>query len=187
MCRERVGQIRGACHFALGAVTLRRTFPYRRDIKEFSRADTHTCDDFDGGWPSQNGDFRLRGVDRRRGPKKGGLSGLAIKGAFAIVKAVKPGFLVEAVDHLLDDFADRLDPFYQSQPAGRLLPSHFSEHSSAIAEALLGITDERAKRAQNQTVKKAYEKLRPTAKKHVEEAVPGIARLIEKHGAQAAA
>ncbi|HMU38707.1 MAG TPA: hypothetical protein PKE31_06815 [Pseudomonadota bacterium] len=119
--------------------------------------------------------------------KKGGLSGLAIKGAFAIVKAVKPGFLVEAVDHLLDDFADRLDPFYQSQPAGRLLPSHFSEHSSAIAEALLGITDERAKRAQNQTVKKAYEKLRPTAKKHVEEAVPGIARLIEKHGAQAAA
>ena len=120
--------------------------------------------------------------------KKGGLSGLAIKGAFAIVKAVKPGFLAEAVDHMLDDFATRLDPFYQShrQAAGRSLPSHFGENSGAIAESLLGITDQRAQRAQNQTLKKTYEKLRPTARKHVEEAVPGIARLIEKHTAKVA-
>ncbi len=121
--------------------------------------------------------------------KKGGLSGIAIKGAFAIVKAVKPGFLAEAVDHMLDDFAARLDPFYQGQQkaAGRSLPSYFGEHSGSVAEALLGITDQRAQRAQNQTLKKTYEKLRPTAKKHVEEAVPGIARLIEKHSAKVAA
>jgi hypothetical protein len=121
--------------------------------------------------------------------KKGGLSGIAIKGAFAVVKAVKPGFIPEAVDHMLDDFATRLDPFYQShrQAAGRSLPSHFAEHSGAIAEALLGITDQRAQRAQNQSVKKTYEKLRPTAKKHVEEAVPGIAKLIEKYSARVAA
>ena len=53
--------------------------------------------------------------------KKGGLSGIAIKGAFAIVKAVKPGFIAEAVDHMLDDFSARLDPMYQAQrqAAGR--------------------------------------------------------------------
>ena len=121
--------------------------------------------------------------------KKGGLSGIAIKGAFAIVKAVKPGFIAEAVDHMLDDFSARLDPMYQAQrqAAGRSLPSYFGEHSSAVAEALLGITDQRSQRAHNQTLKKTYEKLRPTAKKHVEEAVPGIARLIEKYSAKVAA
>ena len=121
--------------------------------------------------------------------KKGGISGAAIKLAFAAVKAVKPGFIAEAVDHLLDDFAGRLDPFYQAHVKGqgqgdaRPLPSRFVEQSGAIAEALLGITDQRAQRAQNAMVKKSYEKLRPSAKKHVEEAVPGIANLLEKHTA----
>ena len=32
---------------------------------------------------------------------KSGLTGLAVKGAFAVVKAVKPGFVPEAVDHML--------------------------------------------------------------------------------------
>ena len=91
------------------------------------------------------------------------------------------------MDNLLDDFAARLDPFYQAVPAGRSLPAHFVSQGSPIAEALLGITDERAQRAQNQTARKAYDKLRPTAKKHVEAAVPGIARLVEKHTAEAAA
>jgi hypothetical protein len=116
--------------------------------------------------------------------KKGGLSGAAIKMAFAAVKAVKPGFVPEAIDHLLNDFAQRLDPFYQAAIAdtgGRSLPSRFNEQAGAIAEALLGITDQRAQQAQNAMVKRSYEKLRPSAKKHVEEAVPGIGRLIEKH------
>ncbi|MEL6548399.1 MAG: hypothetical protein AAFQ82_27495 [Myxococcota bacterium] len=50
-----------------------------------------------------------------------------------------------------------------------------------MANALLGVTDERAARADNQTLKKAYKKLRPKAVGHVESAVPGIARIIEKH------
>jgi hypothetical protein len=115
--------------------------------------------------------------------RKGGLSGAAIKLAFATVKAVKPGFLEEAVDHLLDDFARRLEPFYQShaQAGGQTLPAYFAAKSGEVADALLGITDERSARAKNQTVKKAYEKLRPSAKKHVEEAAPGIGKLVEKH------
>ena len=115
--------------------------------------------------------------------KKGGLSGIAIKAAFMTVKAVKPGFVREAVDHLLDDFAARLEPFYQShqKEPQRPLKDHLIANGAAVADALLGITDERAGRAKNATVKKAYEKLRPSAKKNVEEAVPGIGRLVEKH------
>lgn len=119
--------------------------------------------------------------------RKGGFSGAAIKLGYSTVKAIKPGFVAEAVDHLLDDFARRLEPFYQAhlkqRSAGstRSLPDFLSGESGAIADALLGITDERAARAQAGVVKKSYEKLRPTARKHVEEAVPGIARLIDKH------
>lgn len=119
--------------------------------------------------------------------RKGGLSGLAIKAAFATVKAVKPGFIAEAVDHMLDDFATRLDPFYQAHKQGgnaaRPLPDYFVGEGGQIADALLGITDDRARRAHNALVKKSYEKLRPSAKKHVEEAIPGIGRLIEKNTA----
>jgi hypothetical protein len=88
---------------------------------------------------------------------------------------------------LLDDFARRLEPFYQahlkqrSQGSTRLLTDFLAGESGPVADALLGITDERAARAQGGVVKKSYEKLRPSAKKHVEEAVPGIARLIDKH------
>jgi hypothetical protein len=44
---------------------------------------------------------------------KGGITGLAIKGAYKVVQGVKPGFVREAVDGLLDDFMQALDPIYQ--------------------------------------------------------------------------
>jgi hypothetical protein len=117
---------------------------------------------------------------------KGGLTGLAIKAAYAIVKAVKPGFIVESVDHMLDDFTAKLDPIYQKAvSAGQTASQYMPANRSEVAEALLSISDARAVKAKNQTVKKAYEKLRPTGKRHVEEAVPGVAKLIDKHAASA--
>jgi hypothetical protein len=111
-----------------------------------------------------------------------GLLGIPIKAAYAIVKAVKPGFVPEVITNLLPDFTSKLDPLYQqaktkNEPVSAFLGSRTGE----VAEALLGITDARAQRASNQGLKSAYEKLRPTAKKHVEAAVPRIGRLIEKY------
>jgi len=115
---------------------------------------------------------------------KGGLTGLAVKGAFALVKAVKPGFVAEAVDHMLDDFVDKLEPFVaeariKNEPVGPYLNARASD----VAEALLSISDARAARAKNQALKGAYGKLRPSGKKHVEAAVPRIGRLIAKYSA----
>jgi hypothetical protein len=117
---------------------------------------------------------------------KGGLSGLAVKGAYALVKAVKPGFVSEAVDGMLDDFVRRLEPFYaaaqvKNEPVGPAMNARAGE----VAEALLAISDERAQRSKNNTLRKAYEKLRPTGKKHVEAAVPRIGRLVAKYAASA--
>ena len=88
---------------------------------------------------------------------------------------------------MLDDFVRRLEPFWadaqaKNEPVGALMNARAGE----VADALLPISDERAARAKNQGVKKAYEKLRPTGKKHVEAAVPRIGRLIAKYTSAAA-
>jgi hypothetical protein len=117
---------------------------------------------------------------------KGGLSGLAIKGAYKVVQSLKPGFVREAMDHLLDDFVGRLEPFYaehlQKNPTNpRAFADLLAGRAGPVADALLGITDDRAKRAKNQNLKSAYEKLRPQAKKHVEEAIPRVGRTLAPH------
>ena len=61
-----------------------------------------------------------------------------------------------------------------------------SSRAPEVADALLAISDERAQRAKNQSLRKAYEKLRPTGKKHVEAAVPRVGRLVAKYGTAAA-
>ena len=117
---------------------------------------------------------------------KGGLSGLAIKAAFKIVSSLKPGFVREALDHLLDDFVRRLEPFYDQHKATnaanpRAFGDLLTRRAADVADALLGITDDRAKRAKNPTMKSAYERLRPQGKKHVEEAVPRVGRTLSAH------
>jgi hypothetical protein len=111
---------------------------------------------------------------------KSGLSGMAVKAAFAVVKGVKPGFIRQAIDHLLDEFLDVLDPIYREAVALGKKPSiHIQSESSRVAEALLAVTDTKAKRAENPVVLKTYEKLRPSAKKHVEAATPRIGQLLD--------
>lgn len=125
----------------------------------------------------------VRVVDEEVGGK-GGLSGFAVKAAYATVKAVKPGIIASAVEALLPDFASKLEPFYdewQTQAPGETLERFLAARSGAVAEALLAVTDERARRSQNAVVRKAYDKLRPTGRRHVEEAIPRVGRVLERH------
>jgi hypothetical protein len=113
---------------------------------------------------------------------KSGLSGIAIKGAYSIVKGIKPGFVQEVVDGLLDDFLDALDPLYREavekqQPPGRFLAAN----GERAANALLAITDDRAARSSRAVIRKTYDKLRPTAIKHVSAAAPRLGQLLDRH------
>lgn len=112
---------------------------------------------------------------------KGGLSGLAIKAGYKAVKGIKPGFVEHAVTDLLPEFASALDPIYQESKSKSVsVSAHFESNSSRVADALLAITDAKAARAKSGVAKGAYDKLRSTAKKNVEQAVPRLARMIEK-------
>ncbi len=113
---------------------------------------------------------------------KGGLTGLAIKAGYKAVQGVKPGFVRQAVSDLLPEFARVLDPLYQEAKAqGHGVRDHFNANAPRVADALLSITDEKAKRAKSAMVKGTYDKLRGSAKKNVEAAVPRLAAIIDKH------
>jgi len=113
---------------------------------------------------------------------KSGLGGIAIKTAFKVVKGVRPGFIRDVIEHLLDDFLAQVDPLYQRAVAQGLSPGELLEkEKSTVASALLSLTDAKAKRANSELVKKTYEKLRPSAQKQVEVATPRLATLLNRH------
>jgi hypothetical protein len=115
---------------------------------------------------------------------KGGISGLAIKAGYKAIKGVKPGFVRNVVTDLLPEFARVLDPMFQEATSGgKAVSDVFSSRSGEVAEALLGLTDEKAKHSKNSLVRGTYDKLRGTAKKNVEAAAPRLGKLIEKHTA----
>src|SRR4051794_16426817 len=100
---------------------------------------------------------------------KGGLGGLAIKGAYGVIKGIKPGFVKEVVDGLMDDFLTCLDPLYQESLTRGVKPgTYLQANAGRVADALLAVTDGKAARSSRAVVKSTYDKLRPSAKKQVE-------------------
>jgi len=107
---------------------------------------------------------------------------MVIKTGYKAVKGIKPGFIRKVVDSLFDRWAANLDPLWEEAVASGTPPLQFFEaERSRVAEALLAVTDAKAENAENKLVRTTYKKLRPTAKNHVEEAVPGLAGLLAKH------
>lgn len=117
---------------------------------------------------------------------KGGLGGMAVKAAYSVVKGIRPGFMKQAVDHLLDDFLDALDPIHrEALEKGKRPSEHVRAEAGRVAEALLAVTDRKAARADSGLVRKTYDKLRPSAKKHVEAAANRMGQLLDKHAPDA--
>lgn len=115
---------------------------------------------------------------------KSGLSGKFVQVTYKGVKTVKPGLIPEVVDHLLEKFVEAMEPFYQEWlTAGRqpAFDAFLTARSHKVANALLAVTDARARQVANKTIKKGYEALRPQGEKHVEAAVPGLGRTFNKY------
>jgi hypothetical protein len=111
---------------------------------------------------------------------KGGLSGMAIKAGYKVIKAIKPGFVQQVVDSLLPDFAAAMEPMYARE--GGAGPDAFAKylqsHNDEVADALLSVTDARAERAKNATIRKTYERLRGGARENVSAAVPNLVATL---------
>ena len=109
--------------------------------------------------------------------------GFVIKSAYATIKAIKKKFVPEVVDTLLDDWLSKIQPHYEKWSASK--PSSFSDYviarSDDVAEDLLSVTDARAQNTSHTTAKKMYLRMRDGAKRNVVEAIPELARMIERH------
>ena len=98
---------------------------------------------------------------------------------------LKPGVVPAAVDKMLPQFTTALEPFYNEYKStgGAGFGAFLAGRPEQAAEALLSVTDDRAEYSSSEALKKAYTKLRPNARKNVEEALPRLGTLIEKHAA----
>lgn len=117
---------------------------------------------------------------------KSGLLAIPLKAGYKVVTGLKPGFTRHAMDGLLDDFCVALEPFYrqwQDAPKDKRpgLGEALKRDEHKVADALLGVTDARAAKAQHQLLKSTYGKLRGLAKGHVIAALPGLGRTIQPH------
>lgn len=114
--------------------------------------------------------------------KQRGISGVAVKAGYKLVQGVKPGFVRNVVQTLLPEFAAALEPIREKAiERGQSVSSYFQANSIEVAEALLAVTDSRAQKSEHGSVKGAYNKLRGSARKNVESAVPGLGQIVEKY------
>ena len=119
-------------------------------------------------------------IDEQVAAKKG-LGGLGLKAGYAAIQGVKPNYVAGAVERLLPEAFTALDPLWSEgvqtgDPAGYL-----TQNRSRAADALLSITDERIKNTTNGIVRGTYNKLRNSAKNDVEEAIPDLAKILDKY------
>jgi hypothetical protein len=117
---------------------------------------------------------------------KGGISGAVIKTGYAAVNKVRPGFVGHAIGSLLPGFVDALEPLWAEHRSagGGDFGAFLAARRDRSADALLSVTDARAKASNREALKKGYDKLRPNAKKNVIEALPRLGRTIDKHAAR---
>jgi hypothetical protein len=119
--------------------------------------------------------------------RKRGVSGFAVKAGYKIAKTIKPGFVPKVLRDLVPEFCDALEPLHErhlSEKKGTF-GDYMNQHLDEVVEALLSVTDGKAEKSKNKRVRKAYLKLRGSAEHHVREAVPGLARLLNRHYALA--
>ncbi len=112
---------------------------------------------------------------------KSGLSGMAIKTAFAALKGIKPNYIHGVVDSLLIPCLTAIDPLWDEGIAQGEPVEYLKANQSRTADALLAVTDTKVKNSKLQLVRGVYDKLRNSAKQHVEEAVPHFAQIIGKY------
>lgn len=113
---------------------------------------------------------------------RGGLRGISLKTGLTMLKSAKPGILPRAVQRLLPEFLDALEPFHAQfrGSAERDFRSYLQARREDVAQALLEVADVRVRQAGG-GVQKSYARLRGIAESEVGAVVPALASLIGTH------
>ncbi|MEG4270574.1 MULTISPECIES: DUF6918 family protein [unclassified Microcoleus] len=112
-----------------------------------------------------------------------GLGGLALKAAYSTVKGIRADYCAQVVDQLLPEISIALDPMWTEAKNNGNPVEYLTQRKGEVADELLQISDKRVEKSTRGMVKGAYAKLRPSAKTYVENGVPDLAEIINKHSA----
>jgi hypothetical protein len=117
---------------------------------------------------------------------KSGISGAAVKLAYKTAKTFAKGYLQSTVENLLPDFVAALEPYWSGFTASGAagFGDYLVKHGDEVAEALLAVTDARAKMSERPVIIRAYGTVRAGAAKHITAALPAVGNLVEKYAAR---
>ena len=114
---------------------------------------------------------------------KSGISATAIKLAYKVVTTFASGYYQGAVESMLPDMTDQLEPFWADfiTSGGSGFGDYLAKRGDEVAEALLVVTDAMARRSERAAIVKAYKSVRGGASKHIEAALPNLGAMVQKH------
>ncbi|EDX84923.1 hypothetical protein S7335_2622 [Synechococcus sp. PCC 7335] len=112
---------------------------------------------------------------------KGGLSGMALKTAYKVVKGISADYIPGALMRLMPETFSNLDPIWEEGVHSGDPVAYMSENSDRTADAILSATDDRIARTGQGVISATYNRLRKSVKSDVVAAVPGLAAILQKH------
>lgn len=112
---------------------------------------------------------------------KGGLSGLALKATYGVVKGIGADYVPGAINRLLPETCTALDPIWAEGIEKGDPVAYLSQNKDRTADLILSTTDKRIANNGNGVIKASYNKLRKSVKGDVAAAVPELAQIIDRH------
>jgi len=114
---------------------------------------------------------------------KSGISGTAVKLAYKSVVSFSPGHIRYMIEALMPAMLEKLQPYWADfqVSGGGVFGDYLSKRAEEVAEALLSITDARAKGSGRPVIVKAYKSVRGGASKNVQAALPDLGALVQKY------
>jgi hypothetical protein len=111
---------------------------------------------------------------------KGGISGLALKAAYTLVKGLNAHYIPGAIGRLLPQLFEALNSMWEEGTQAGDPVAYLVKHRSRTADTILSVTDSRVKNSPA-VVKSTYGKMRASVQGDVEEAIPELAQILGKH------
>jgi hypothetical protein len=116
---------------------------------------------------------------------KSGISATAVKAAYKVVTAFAPGYYQAAIEEMLPNMTDKLEPFWADFNAsgGAEFGDYLAKRGGEVSEALLSVTDGMAAVSKRPVLVRTYKAVRGGAGKHIEAALPNLGTLVQKYAA----
>lgn len=115
--------------------------------------------------------------------EQSGIAGMALKGAVATAKKVNSDVVAKAVNALLPDVLNEMEPHWQEFDSSRSddFGAFLSTRSKDVTDSILNVADRKADEVNNNTLTKTYKSLRSKAAKILEPKVPELANILQRH------